>query len=118
MNADESRRFYAGVELPRTLACSEVRDQTSAHRRGRRVRLMFFSAAAYRKIRMHGLGLCAIPDLDSRSVERAGGDSARKTPQTRKCRFKHLLLRLPAPLMPRPHSMLRYIGKRASSAQC
>ena len=41
MNADESRRLYAGVELHRPLACSEVRDQTFAHRCGHRVRLNF-----------------------------------------------------------------------------
>ncbi len=32
MNADESRRLYAGVEMHRPLACSEVRDQTFTHR--------------------------------------------------------------------------------------
>lgn len=108
MNSSESRRLYTGVELHRPVECSEMRDQTFAHRGGHLVRLMFFSTAAYRKIRCMDLGSAAIPDLDSRSVERGRGN--RTTRQTRKCHFKHLLQGLPAPPMPRPHSTLRTSG--------
>ena len=56
MNADG----VAPTLRPRRIASprSGVRgeDETFAHRGGHRVRLIFFSAAAYRKIRM--LGLC------------------------------------------------------------
>ena len=54
MNADESRRLYPGVELHRPSPA--VRCEIGLSRGGHR--LMLFSTTAYRKIRMHGLGLC------------------------------------------------------------